>query len=223
MPNYFQIPRFVTRLMRHRTWDLSFSPDSPVYLTFDDGPVPGLTDHILDILREEQVPATFFCVGNNVVKHPELFARILEEGHSVGNHTFDHLKGTETEDDVYLESVRKCDEVVPGKLFRPPYGRIKPSQLRRLRDKQVIMWSFLSFDYDARVPIDRILSAARRNIGPGSIVVLHDNLKAEARVRTLLPALIAICREKGLGFAAIGEGEGEGEAEGEGEGEGEGG
>jgi len=172
------------------TWRIP-TEERVVYLTFDDGPIPVLTPWVLDQLGAYEAKATFFCVGDNVVKHPKLFERLLAEGHSIGNHTFNHLNGWHTDTLAYLHNVRRCARVVHSRLFRPPYGKLMPLQRAFLeRHFQIIMWDVLSGDYDADISPDQCLAHVLDNVQPGSIVVLHDNLKAERNLRFVLPAAL---------------------------------
>ncbi len=175
-----------------------------IYLTFDDGPIPEITPWILDCLKERKIKATFFCVGDNVVKHPEIFSRILSEGHVVGNHTFNHLKGWESDDDLYLNNVSKCDEVTNSNFFRPPYGRIKKSQLKELsKEYKIIMWDVLTGDYDARISPEQCYKNCINYCRNGSIIVFHDNIKAIENLKYALPKSIDYLIEKGFKFKTL--------------------
>jgi len=170
-----------------------------VYLTFDDGPIPEVTPKILDILREKQVKATFFVVGDNVRKYPDLLDRIVAEGHRVGNHTYHHLPGLKTSLAEYLRDVSACDELLSkhiGResrpLLRPPYGRIRHSQLRELRNAgyDIILWDVLTHDYNRRFSANKLLQIVQRFTRKGSIVVFHDSLKSGDRMLEALPKAI---------------------------------
>lgn len=184
-------PRLLQALMPAYTWRVP-TRARRLYLTFDDGPIPELTPWVLDVLRPFGAKATFFCVGENVVKHPEVFQQILSEGHSVGNHTFNHLNGSKTEPLRYLHNVRRCARVVPSPFFRPPYGRLRAPQRAFLkRHFRIIMWDVLSGDYDAGISPEQCLAHVLDHVQPGSIVVLHDSLKAERNLRFVLPKIVA--------------------------------
>jgi len=199
----FKTPRFFRWIFPNKTWGFS-RLENAVYLTFDDGPDPDITPWILDLLKEKHIQATFFCVGANAEKHPELVERILSEGHSMGNHSMRHEKGVKTANNTFLESVREAKEHVSSSLFRPPYGRLKISQTWKLKKEyQIIMWSWLSYDFDHSVPIETILSNAKSQIQSGDILVLHDNPKCADRVKILLPQLLDIISEKKLEFRVI--------------------
>ncbi len=178
-----------------------------IYLTFDDGPIPIVTPFVLNILKEHQAKATFFCIGDNVRKHPELFEQVKAAGHSIGNHTFNHLKGWKTENQIYLDNYLKADELIPSNLFRPPYGRIKRSQIRLLRahrpELQIVMWDVLSGDFDLKLSPEACLENVLRHVWPGSIVVFHDSLKAFDRLEYVLPRAIAEWSSKGWEFAGL--------------------
>ena len=178
-----------------------------IYLTFDDGPIPELTPWVLDILKSHGAKATFFCVGDNVRKHPHILQRILEEGHSVGNHTYNHLNGWQTDNLSYLKNTLKADEEI-GKhtqtaLFRPPYGRIRRRQIQQLRHKRIVMWDVLSGDFSAKLSPEKVLRQSIRHTRPGSIVVFHDNLKAEKNLKHALPAYLEFFGQFGFQFLAL--------------------
>lgn len=175
-----------------------------IYLTFDDGPIPEVTPLVLGILNHYQVKATFFCVGENVSKHPDIYEMVLAHDHAVGNHTFHHLKGWKTEQDTYLEDVTHCSEYVRTKLLRPPYGRITNGQLRRLKDHyKIIMYSVLTGDYDKRLSKEQVLNNALRYTKNGSIVVFHDSLKAADRMLYALPLFLEHFIKKGYTFEKL--------------------
>ena len=202
MIRFFKTPFVFRYLFRRREW--GFSDQSSVYLTFDDGPTLELTQWILDFLSKEDIKATFFCVGENAQKHRDLMNRTTLEGHSVGNHTMDHLKGISGSKDDYLDSIEKASAVIDSNLFRPPYGRMSLRQGGSICKKyRVIMWSWLSYDYDPKIPVNKILKRAKNQIQGGDIIVLHDNLKVESRLKEILPELVNIIREKNLSFKAI--------------------
>ena len=199
----FKTPRFFKWIFPRRTWGFSHLIKS-VYLTFDDGPNPEITPWILDFLKEKNIKATFFCVGSNILKYPELFERIKSEGHVVGNHTMNHNKGTETLFNEYKSSITQTKELVQNNLFRPPYGRINTRQSYKLsKEYKIIMWSWLSYDFDLKVPIDKILRKAEKQIQAGDIIVLHDNDKVKDRIKDLLPEMVEIIKIKGLNFGLI--------------------
>lgn len=169
-----------------------------IFLTFDDGPVPEVTPYVLDLLDQYQWKATFFCVGENVAKHPEIFHEILKRGHKVGNHTFHHLNGLKHSCRDYLENVRMASELIPGNLFRPPYGKITPAQLKELKKEfNIVMWDLLTHDYSEKMTPERIFQLIQRELRKGSIVVFHDSVKAKDRVLKVLPAALEFWNSKG--------------------------
>ena len=162
-----------------------------VYLTFDDGPVYGVTDLILDILKDFNVKATFFIVGSNGEKNPGLLQRMLKDGHKIGNHTYDHLNGFYTSKSKYLKDVEKCAKLIEGDLFRPPYGRMTPLQYFSLRKKyRIVMWDVLSKDYDPKISQEECFSNVINHVRNGSIIVFHDSLKASQTVLNVLPKVL---------------------------------
>jgi len=177
------------------------SKEKVLYLTFDDGPVPEVTPVILKILKERNARATFFCIGENVKKHPDIFLEIKQEGHSIGNHTFNHPDGWKTPPGEYAENVSRCEEYFVTDLFRPPYGRFSLSQYYLLRKKyKFILWSVLSGDFRRKTSPDQCLSNVLENAIPGSIIVFHDNLIAKEKVLYVLPLVLDHFQKKGFRF-----------------------
>ncbi len=175
-----------------------------IYLTFDDGPVPEVTPQVLDILKEFKAKATFFCVGDNVRKYPEVYERIIINGHATGNHTYSHLNGFKTEGLTYLGDVEKCNLLIKSKLFRPPFGRITNSQATELqKNYSIIMWSVLSGDYNKKIPKEKVLKYTLRNSTDGSIIVFHDSIKASERMIYALPRTLEHFSRLGYSFNAI--------------------
>jgi peptidoglycan/xylan/chitin deacetylase (PgdA/CDA1 family) len=169
-----------------------------VFITFDDGPIPELTDELLEILAKYNARATFFCVGENVKRNPEIYARILEQGHSVGNHTFQHLKGWSTNYTDYIDNIREARRYIDSGLFRPPYGLMSYRQAKAVaKEFKVVMWSVLTKDYDPEVSKEECLQNALNGIRPGAIIVFHDNLKAREKVLYALPMLLEQLEKEG--------------------------
>jgi len=165
--------------------------EKSVYLTFDDGPIPVVTPFVLNTLKTFNAKATFFCIGDNAAKYPEIYQQVLNEGHSVGNHTFNHLKGWNTNKEAYLGNVAKCAELVKSSLFRPPYGRATRSQYSTLiNNYSVIMWDVLSGDFDLKITPEKCIENVISNTRNGSIIVFHDSLKAFPRLETALPSVL---------------------------------
>jgi peptidoglycan/xylan/chitin deacetylase (PgdA/CDA1 family) len=182
------------------------SEEKKLYLTFDDGPIPGPTEFVLDQLRGVGIKATFFSIGDNVKKHPEVFRRILDEGHAVGNHTFHHLSGWKTSVADYIANVSMCDDVIRESgyskltLFRPPYGRITRRQISSLDGRRIVMWDVLTNDYASNLAPDDCLRGSLAATRPGSIVVFHDSLKAEKNLRHVLPKYLEHFQKQGYTF-----------------------
>lgn len=238
--------KLIKRLFTNQVWDIPNS-EKKVYLTFDDGPTPEVTEWVLSILKQHDIKATFFCIGDNIRKHPELFQKVVAEGHHIGNHTYNHLQGWKTSDKDYLENVNSCEEAIRKQitdstwqkaddrqettenileknessnnqktatcnlqtancgLFRPPYGKIRPSQSARLRKKgyKIIMWDVLSADFDLRITPEKCLDNVIKNTSQGSIIVFHDSRKAFKNLEYTLPKTIEILKEKGFLFDTI--------------------
>lgn len=214
LPNtmlYFsRTPWWLKKLYSSYTWEVN-TDEKIIYLTFDDGPHPTITPFVLDELRKLDAKACFFCIGKNVAAYPEVYRRILDEGHAVGNHTYDHLNGWKINDADYLKNVKAAAEIIQSPLFRPPYGRIRKSQAKKIHDAlkeksaQIIMWTVLSGDFDVNLSKEKCLSGILKGIRPGSIIVFHDSEKAFPRLEYALPALLADFSAKGFRFEAISE------------------
>jgi peptidoglycan/xylan/chitin deacetylase (PgdA/CDA1 family) len=176
-----------------------------IYLSFDDGPHPIITNFVLDTLKENDIKATFFCIGDNVLKYPETFERIVKEKHSIGNHTHNHLNGWKTDNIQYYKNILQAAKYIPSKLFRPPYGKIKPTQANYLlkRGWRIIMWNSLSADFDTTIDGITCFNNVRSTMKNGSIVVFHDSEKACDRMKISLPLLIEFCREQHYEIRAL--------------------
>ena len=180
------------------------SSEKVIYLTFDDGPAPEVTPLVLDILDKYRFKATFFCVGENVQKHPELYSRILQRGHKTGNHTFNHLKGISVSSGKYMANVHQASEYIDSQLFRPPYVRITCLQKRLLQSRfQIIMWDLLTCDYNRKLSPESILNNIKRFTHNGSIVVFHDSIKAKDNMLAVLPLAIEFWKNEGYTFGIL--------------------
>jgi peptidoglycan-N-acetylglucosamine deacetylase len=198
-----KIPPFLSRIFRSLTWEMS-AVDKTVYLTFDDGPTPEVTDWVLEQLEKHHAGATFFCLGCNVKRNPEIYSKILTGGHAVGNHSFSHKKGFRSSVSSYVADVDRAAELIGSRLFRPPYGRIRPAQVRRLRERyKIIMWSVLSVDYDRRVPGPQVVKNVLENVRPGSIIVFHDSVKASKNLYHALPEVLEHLSAEGYRMEAL--------------------
>ncbi len=175
-----------------------------IYLTFDDGPNPEVTPWVLDTLSAYNAKATFFCIGTNVMKHPQLYQEIIKQGHQTGNHTQHHLNGWKVKNKEYFEDIEECRKLVNSCLYRPPYGKIRPSQIRYLKNNyKLVMWDVISQDYDAAQTADQCYQRVIREYREGSIIVFHDSLKAEKRLRGSLPLIMDHLREREFEFLRI--------------------
>ncbi len=202
-------------------WNLPKTGNT-LYLTFDDGPIPEVTPWVLALLKEYHAKATFFCIGKNISKHPEIFEQILAEGHNVGNHSFNHLNGWKTPISTYIENVEKAEKIIFEKseardrnqgnrtkknlkLFRPPYGKITPKQIKTLQGQgyKIVMWEVISGDFDVNVSPENCLNNVLKNSKPGSIVVFHDSIKASEKLKEVLPKVLEYYHQKEFEFKAI--------------------
>ncbi len=191
-------------------WKIPVTEDV-VYLTFDDGPDPEITPKVLDVLKDFDAKATFFCVGNNVVKYPEVYARILEEGHRTGNHSYSHLNGWKTPNEQYISDILKASAYIDSKLFRPPYGRMTAFQRKLLTGQfegrkklfDIIMWDVLSGDFDLSITAEKCRDNVIRNAERGSIITFHDSRKAYPRLEKALPESLKFLKEKGFRFDVL--------------------
>ncbi|HTX88405.1 MAG TPA: polysaccharide deacetylase family protein [Bacteroidales bacterium] len=201
---------FIYRWLSNRDLVCEMPPgDRVLYLTFDDGPIPEVTPEVLRILKERNAKATFFCVGDNVQKHPDVFDRIVRDGHAAGNHTFNHLDGWRTLPGEYADNVMHCNTYFRTTLFRPPYGRFTPREFFLLRKQfRFILWSVLSGDYHHGTSPEQCLQNVLNYACDGSIIVFHDSLKAKEKVLYALPAVLDHFTGKGFAFKSLPQGSG---------------
>lgn len=207
------IPAKTPEIIRHflggYVWDKP-NDENKIYLTFDDGPIPEVTPWVLGVLKQYKIPATFFCVGENISKHPEIFKQILNDGHSIGNHTYNHLKGWKTSTNIYLDNIEKAKNEMfrhslTTKLFRPPYGKLTSSQTKALikLNYDIVMWTVLSKDYVQTLSPDRVLENIISNTSSGSIIVCHDNIKAFNNLKAMLPEAIETLLKRNFIFSNL--------------------
>lgn len=203
----------IKKLFSNYVWDIP-NTENKIYLTFDDGPTPEITDWVLQELEKFNAKATFFCIGNNIEKHPEIFDKVIAEGHSIGNHTYNHLNGWKTSTREYIENSGHWSVISSQnyqlntehyKLFRPPYGKIKPSQSKKLRQNgyKIIMWDVLSADFNSDISKEKCLENVKKNVKSGSIIVFHDSVKAFSNLEYTLPKALQYWKEKGFVFESI--------------------
>ncbi|MDO5972467.1 polysaccharide deacetylase family protein [Flavivirga aquimarina] len=209
-------PLVAKKMFPNYIWDIP-SADKVIYLTFDDGPTPEITNWVLNTLKKHKAKATFFCIGNNIEKHPDIFYNILNDGHGVGNHTYNHVKGWKTKTKDYLKNISETQETIESKiqsqstefriqnLFRPPYGQITPKQGKKLiaLGYKIIMWDVLSFDWDYKVNEENCLNNVIHKATNGSIIVFHDSVKASKNMQYALPKVLDHFSKLGYRFKAI--------------------
>lgn len=191
-------------------WHMPKTGRKTLYLTFDDGPHPLITPLVLEILKRYNAKATFFCIGKNVEQYPETFELIKKEGHSIGSHSFNHENGWKTKNDEYIKSFNDANELIHSDLFRPPYGKIKYSQLKKLGVRKrratslhVVAWTVIAYDFDHAISARRVYKNVIRNAGDGAIVTFHDSLKANTNMITALPRVLEYYKNKGFEFKAL--------------------
>ncbi|MBN2522483.1 MAG: polysaccharide deacetylase family protein [Bacteroidales bacterium] len=200
---YFHISGWMKMMYPGLIWDMR-NTHNTIYLTFDDGPTPDVTDEVIDIMNRYNAQGTFFCLGRNVERHPDIYERIIRKGHTTGNHTYSHLKGWKSKNEEYYKDIDLARNQIESSLFRPPYGQIRRSQIKYLKNKyKIVMWEVMSHDYEKRISKEFSLKAILRYTKEGSIVVFHDSVKAIDKLRYILPRFIEHFSEKGYNFEAI--------------------
>ena len=200
---FIKTPKIAQSILKKAVWNIP-NNDRRIFLTFDDGPTPSITNQTLDILEEHKIKATFFCLGSQVEKHPEIFQRIINEGHTVGNHSYSHLKGWTTNNKIYLEDVHRGESLIDSNLFRPPCGKIKRSQINSLSPQiKIILWDVLPGDFSSKNDVEKIVSNTLNSVESGSIIVLHDNDKCGTKMLQALPIIIDKLQEKKYSFTPI--------------------
>lgn len=197
-------PRIAELLTPSAFWFRPSIAEKSIFLTFDDGPTPVVTPFVLDLLAKFNAKATFFCVGQQVEKYPQIYQRILDQGHSVGNHTYSHVNGFQVNTNSYLENIALAAKFINSKLFRPPYGRLKPSQYRAIKPNyRVVFWHLLAADYMQQIDIDVCVARATNGAKSGDIVVLHDSQKAFGVLEKALPIILNHYHERGFNMIGI--------------------
>jgi peptidoglycan-N-acetylglucosamine deacetylase len=196
---YFLLPLFFPSL----TWKIK-QKEKIIYLTFDDGPIPDVTPWVLEVLLEYNAKATFFCIGDNVKKFPETYRQVLSAGHLTGNHTQNHLNGWNVTTGIYIKNTEEASGYISSPLFRPPYGKITPAHINRLKPSyKIIMWDVLSYDFDITKTAEYCTNRVIASAGKGSIVVFHDSIKAFPRLKITLPQVLRHFHELGYRFETL--------------------
>ncbi|MDR1737886.1 MAG: polysaccharide deacetylase family protein [Candidatus Symbiothrix sp.] len=196
-------PRLYRMMFPGAEWRLK-PENKTVYLTFDDGPIPEVTPWVLDILDQYRIPAAFFCVADNVRKHPDIYRMIQERGHLIGNHTYHHLQGWQVKPKTYMADVEQAAQLIDSKLFRPPHGHLRPTQFFRLHEQyRVIMWDVVTRDYSRLQTAEQVLYNVKKYTRNGSIIVFHDSLKSEAKIKIILPQAIEWILNEGYTFGKL--------------------
>lgn len=199
-----QPPKLYRLLYPRSLWCKPIEGKKTVYLTFDDGPIPEITPWVLDLLDKHDIKATFFCVGDNVRKHPEVYAEVLKRGHRVGNHTFNHLQGVKTRTKNFVKNAELASEYIESDLFRPPHGHMRFPQYWALKDRyRIVMWDVVTRDYSKLLNPTDVFNNVKRYTRDGSIIVFHDSLKAEKNMKEALPKSIEWLIEQGYSFRLL--------------------
>lgn len=198
------VPSIIRKIYGDVTWDMP-ATEKIIYLTFDDGPHPEETPFVLEILAKYNAKATFFCIGKNVVVHENIYSDILQQGHSTANHSFSHPDGWKTSNADYLKDVDKACDIIKSNLFRPPYGKITPNQVKTLRQRglRTIMWTVISGDFDKSITPLKCFQNVMRYVKPGAIVVFHDSTKASVNLRHALPKVLEELSRQGYIFNSL--------------------
>jgi peptidoglycan/xylan/chitin deacetylase (PgdA/CDA1 family) len=198
-----RIPRIFRQAYPGLTWKLP-GDRKVLYVTFDDGPTPGVTSAVLEILERFGARATFFCIGRNAERHPEILREIIAKGHALGNHTYSHLKGWFTPNNEYFEDIRLAARIVPSGLYRPAYGMITPRQVKHLKKQyRIVLWDVMSYDFHPGTSPEKCLHNVIRYARPGSVIVFHDSVKASEKVLHALPGMLEYFGKQGYAFDAI--------------------
>jgi peptidoglycan/xylan/chitin deacetylase (PgdA/CDA1 family) len=196
-------PQYLKWLYPGVTWNIK-TTEKVLYLTFDDGPIPEVTPLVLDLLKQFDAKATFFCIGDNVQKHPPLFNDVLNAGHGIGNHTFHHYNAWKVPQQTFMDDVEDAKKVIESNLFRPPYGKLTPMHIRKLkRDFKIIMWDVISCDFDTKVNKEIVYQNVVNNATNGSIIVFHDSLKAAPNLLYALPKVLHYFSDRGYKFESL--------------------
>ncbi|MEL4308799.1 polysaccharide deacetylase family protein [Joostella sp. CR20] len=204
-------PKLLKLARKSLVWDIK-TDKKEVFLTFDDGPTPEVTEFVLAELKKYQAKATFFCIGKNIVNHPEVFEKVKTEGHSIGNHTHNHFNCAKHSHEAYIENIKLTEDILSNhncnttqKLFRPPYGRISFKATKTIQQKgfKIIMWDVISGDFDTNISAEKCTSNVLNNVQPGSIVIFHDSVKAFPRLKETLPTVLSTLQNQGYSFSAI--------------------
>ena len=209
-PYLIKTPSFIKLLLKNWVWSFS-KKEKVIYLTFDDGPTPEITEWTLNQLNKHNAKATFFCIGKNVVEHPDIYSKIIENGHSIGNHTHNHFNSLKTSLNNYIANIELAENSFThknqqsSKLFRPPYGKLKLALAKKIRSKgyKIIMWDVLSADFDVSISKEDCLQNVISNAGNGSIIVFHDSIKASSNLKFVLPQVLEYYAKIGFVFKRI--------------------
>ena len=205
--NWVKPPFYSDKIFKNFVWNIP-NNNNKVYLTFDDGPTEGITEKVLSILDKYNIKATFFCLGRNIDRYKTLFENIIKKGHSVGNHTYSHLNGWKTENKEYFNDIEYASTIIKNKIFRPPYGKIKPSQYKKLKHNyKLIMWDVLTGDYNHKLTGETCYLNIVKNVKSGSVIVFHDSDKAHKNLFYSLPKAIEYLQKQGYKFGVISDSE----------------
>jgi peptidoglycan/xylan/chitin deacetylase (PgdA/CDA1 family) len=199
----FKTPILFQKFFTGILWRIP-NPNQTLFLSFDDGPIPEVTPWVLEVLKVHSAKATFFCVGDNVRKYPDIKSRILQEGHSLGNHTYHHLDAWKNNPEKYLEDIEQCSLLVESRLFRPPYGHLNIRTYRALKNRyKIVYWDLISYDFDPGMSPEYCLEVLKTHTKSGSILVFHDSIKSFTLLQKVLPPFLEYCEKRGYRFESI--------------------
>lgn len=202
---YYKFPKWLKRFYPGAVWEIFYDQNPTIYLTFDDGPNPDTTPWLLDLLEEYEAKATFFCLGKNAQKYPELIAESIQRGHRIGNHTQQHINSAFSSKTEFINDLKEAAKYIESNLFRPPYGKLKPNHYKAIQKLgyTTVLWSYIAYDFDRSLASEKRIEKAKEGVSDGGVVVFHDSEKAFPQLKNELPILMDFWKKQGYQFKAI--------------------